>query len=59
MTNEQLKDELENLDWEEIDLPPRMQVGWRRSDGLRRMPREQDLSDLRYRKPHHVRRHAG
>jgi hypothetical protein len=58
-TNERLEDELDDLDGEGISLPPRMQVGWRRSDGLRRMPRERDLSDLRYTKTHRVHGHAG
>jgi hypothetical protein len=54
-----MEDELEDLDWEGIELPPRMQVRWRRTDGLRRMPRERDLSDLHYTKPQRIRGHAG
>ena len=45
MTNKQSEDDFEDLDWEGLDLPSRLQAGWRRSDGLRKMPRDRDLSD--------------
>jgi len=49
-------DELEDPEGEEIDLPPRMQAKWRRSGGLRRMPREMDRSEAHPSKPRRSRK---
>ena len=58
-TNERLVDELADLDGDGVDLPPRIQAGWRRSDGLPRMPRERDFSDMDHAKRHRARGHTG
>lgn len=55
--DERLDEELEDLDGNGIDLPRRMQAGWRRSDGLRRMPLDPDWREVTS-KPHRVRRHS-
>jgi hypothetical protein len=55
---ERLDHELEDLYMEGIDLPPRIQARWRRSDELRKMPRERDPSNLHYVKPNRARGNA-
>ena len=54
---ERLDEELEDLEGNGIDLPLRIQTGWRRSSGLRRMPSERDWRDTTS-KSHRVRRQS-
>ena len=60
--NERLEDELDELEEQIIKVPARLCVGWRRSEGLRKMPRAFDFGDdgrnRHHLSWHHVRRHA-